>query len=112
MERANPFADLDLAKEFPPATRPAKPVQPAEIERLANDNGFPSRQRSAAVVANPATTRRRRHTTGRNQQLNLKVTAETLDRFYRMADAREMPLGELFELALAALERETTPPTR
>ncbi|RYE67352.1 MAG: stability/partitioning determinant, partial [Oxalobacteraceae bacterium] len=29
--------------------------------------------------------RRRRYTTGRNQQLNVKATAATVERFYRLA---------------------------
>ncbi len=104
-ERANPFGDL--AQDFAPKKAPAKPVEAAQIERLAEDHGFPSRQQPAALQAaaqQPAQRARRRYTTGRNQQINIKATSETLELFYRMADERNVPLGELLERALHALE--------
>ena len=106
MERANPFGDLTA--DFAPKKTPAKPVEPAQIERLAEDNGFPSRQRLPVAKQAPAPLerQRRRYTTGRNQQLNIKATAETVERFYRLADKRAVPLGELLELALKALEAQ------
>ena len=117
--RANPFGDLgDFAAK--PKTQ-AKPVEPAQIERLASEHGFPSRQSAPApaapktrpAAATPAarapvaakpTQAVRRYTTGRNRQLNLKASAETIERFYRLADAHQVPLAELFELAVDALE--------
>jgi hypothetical protein len=39
-------------------------------------------------------------------QLNLKVRQEAVDAFYRLADAQGWVLGEAFERAVAALERE------
>ena len=48
----------------------------------------------------------RRRITGRNQQLNVKATAETIEKFYAMADAMDVPLGELLERALVALAAE------
>jgi hypothetical protein len=102
MNRANPFTDLG---DFAPKAQP-KPVEPQQIERIASEMGFPSRQVSAApVVAKPAP--RRRYTTGRNQQLNVKATAETVERFYRLADQQGVPLGELLDQALQALEKAT-----
>jgi hypothetical protein len=35
---------------------------------------------------------------------------ETLERFYKVADERNIPLGELLRLALDALEREGASP--
>jgi hypothetical protein len=119
--RANPFGDLgDFAAK--PKTQ-AKPVEPAQIERLASEHGFPSRQVAttpAAPKARPAPEAKaaprapaaankpakavRRYTTGRNRQLNLKASEETIERFYRLADAHQVPLAELFELAVDALE--------
>ena len=46
-----------------------------------------------------------RHRTGRNRQLNVKATAETIERFYKLADQRRVALGELLEQALDALEK-------
>lgn len=105
MSRANPFTDLS---DFTPQTQ-AKPVEPQQIERIATEMGFPSRQVSTApVVAKVAP--RRRYTTGRNQQLNVKATAETVERFYRLADQQGVPLGELLDQALQALEKATQKP--
>lgn len=98
MNRVQPFDDLS---DFAPKPAASKPVEPAQIERLAQENGFPSRQPApSSPVAKP----RRRYTTGRNQQINVKATAETIARFYRLADERKVPLGELLEQALIALE--------
>ena len=112
MSRANPFGDL---ADFTPKSTP-KPVEPQQIERLAADNGFPSRQPVAKPVpavtagpAMPAPAQRRRYVTGRNRQLNLKASDETIARFYRLADERQVPLAELFELAVAALEAQGIP---
>lgn len=101
MTRANPFADLG---DFAP-NAPAKPVEAQQIERIANEMGFPSRQAATAPTVAKSTLGRRRYTTGRNQQLNIKATATTIERFYRLADRQGVPLGELLEQALQALEK-------
>ena len=104
MTRANPFTDLG---DFAPKTQ-AKPVEPQQIERIAIEMGFPSRQAAAAAPAvAQAAPKRRRYTTGRNQQLNVKATAGTVERFYRLADQQGVPLGELLDQALQALEKAT-----
>lgn len=99
-DRINPFQDLS---DFDPkpAARPPKPVPTAAIDQIAQDNGFPSRQPVKAAAPVP----RRRYTTGRNQQINIKATAATIARLYAVADARHLPLGEVLDLALDALER-------
>ena len=103
--RANAFGDLNEFQPKPPQPRTVKAEQ---IDRVAQDNGFPSRQPAAtSAVPRPAA---RRHTTGRNQQINVKATPETIARFYRLADARKVVLGQLLELALDALERGTPSP--
>lgn len=95
-QRANALGDLsDLA----PRTRPAVPRE--VVDKVAKDAGFPSRQ--APVEAPPRKEQRRRRT-GRNQQFNIKASQATIDRFYAMADAADVPLGELLERALDALE--------
>ena len=107
MNRANPFANLD---EFQAKPKP-KPVATEEIERLAEASGFASRQpvarASAPAAERPSEPRKkgRRYTTGRNQQINIKATAATIARLYEIADARHLPLGEVLELAIAALDR-------
>lgn len=107
MTRANPFGDLDdLA-----TPKKAKPVNAADITRIAEENGFPSRQ-PQAKPASEGIRQRRRYTTGRNQQLNLKATAETVNLFYRLTDEWGGTQGELLELALAALVEQGLPDRR
>jgi hypothetical protein len=91
-ERINPFADLSDF-ETKPAAKPVRPVESEQIEQIAREHGFPSR----------------RYRTGRNQQINIKATAETIERLYRLADSEHLPLGELLARALDAFEREQGP---
>ena len=115
MSRANPFGDLD---DFAPQGAP-KPVPAAAIDEIAEASGFPSRKagvRTAAVGdtppallpasgALPASSPRqpRRRTTGRNRQINIKATEETIAELYRIADQMDLPLGAVLERALEAL---------
>jgi len=103
--RANAFADLS---DFQPQSPRPRNVHPEQIDRVSKDNGFPSRQ-PVEPVTQPLRPAARRHTTGRNQQLNVKATPETIARFYRLADERQVVLGELLEQALEALEKATRP---
>ncbi|WP_434403960.1 hypothetical protein [Sphingobium sp. DN12] len=48
----------------------------------------------------------RRHVTGRNRQINIKATEETISELYRIADAMNLPLGAVLEQALAALDHQ------
>lgn len=122
-ERANPFGDL--ATDFAPAPQAKKPIQAAAIDSIAEANGFPSRQ-APKPRASRQTTREgaskpappmppasdqsvrpvRRYTTGRNQQLNLKASSETISTFYRLADELDVPLVEVLEQAVAALDAQ------
>ena len=82
MSRANPFEDME---DFVPEAK-QKPVEPAAIDQIARDSGFISRQAATPAPVGPARPLRRRYTTGRNQQMNVKATPETIARFYRLAD--------------------------
>ena len=54
----------------------------------------------------PATdTPPRQRRIGRNVQLNIKATAEVVERFVALSDRRRWALGETLEYALAALEK-------
>jgi hypothetical protein len=106
--RVDPFADLN--SPLPPFTvKPRKETPPAEeaIARIARENNFPSRQ-APKIIKEPRR-KRRVYRTGRNQQFNLKATADTVERFYKMADERKVALGALLEQALDALERAGGP---
>lgn len=119
-ERANPFGDLG---DFAPGPAKPKPDR-AALDQVAEESGFVSRQPtkpSAPAVApeqaaSPAPTEtevrtsareQRRFRTGRDKQINIKATDETIERMKQMADDRRIPLGRLLELALEALEEKT-----
>lgn len=113
MSRANPFDDLD---DFG-SDNASKPVPAETIEKIAESSGFLSRKAgSPAVRETPSQTvetpspspprQPRRHVTGRNRQINIKATEETITELYRIADAMNLPLGAVLEQALAALATE------
>ncbi len=96
-DRADPLGDIS---DFAPAT-PTKPKAPVSVVRkVAEANGF-----TASRVAASARPAQRRHRTGRNAQLNLKVTPETLAQFTAIADREKWLLAETLEHALDALEK-------
>ncbi|WP_263356165.1 hypothetical protein [Acidicapsa ligni] len=104
-ERVNPFAILKEAPAFTTKPKPEKPVETEALAQVAEDNNFTSRQ--APKPAKKAERRKPRiHRTGRNVQFNTKATPETVARFYKLADEKKVTLGELFEMAIDALERE------
>ena len=78
-DRADP---LDLAQFKPGPTAPTPSRE--KIRDVSELAGFPSRAP-------------RRWRTGRNTQLNLKVSADVLDRFTKLADQRRIPFGALLE---------------
>jgi hypothetical protein len=97
----------------------AKPTaRPDEVKAISETANFVSREPAAPSLKGAPTARAsreaqkepvprepRRHRTGRNIQLNIKARAETIDRFYAIADLHGWVLGETFERAIAALER-------
>ena len=104
MSRANPFGDLD---DFA-SDKAAKPVPVDAIDKLAEASGFPSRKavretaKETTEAPSPARAPRR-HVTGRNRQINIKATEETIAELYRIADEMRLPLGAVLEQALVAL---------
>ncbi len=104
-ERKNPFANLNDI----PVTATRKPVDRAQIDALAEAEGFPSRnpvRTTTPLPIAPSAAPRRRpgrpRSTQRTHQLNIKTTPDALNTFYAEADKRGMGYGELFEAALAA----------
>lgn len=110
-DRASIFGDDDLdVGAFKPkpaaqlAVRPAaKPEQVREVSEAAN---FLSRDPKPIPAAQPARREQRRYRTGRNVQLNIKARAEAVEAFYAIADRQKWVLGETFERAVEALNRE------
>lgn len=87
----------------PPKSRAATPrPEKDQVQQAASAAGFQSRE----AVPKPAPRQTRRRRTGRNAQLNIKTTPETIEAFYRLADANGWGLGETLEHAVAILERE------
>jgi hypothetical protein len=91
------------SERFTTKPKAEKPIEEEAITRIAEENRFPSRQAPKSTK-----TERRKpriHRTGRNQQFNAKATADTINRIYKLADERKVPLGELLRRAVDALER-------
>lgn len=113
MSRANPFGDLnDFA-----SGKAVKPVPAEAIDKLSESSGFPSRkavretakETGAPSPASGSGRAPRRHVTGRNRQINIKATEETITELYRIADDMRLPLGAVLEQALEALaEKKAT----
>jgi hypothetical protein len=101
-ERVNAFANLKDVPVFEVKSKPDKPVAKDAADRMADDNGFLSRQPRKASAA--PVRKRRVYRTGRNRNFSLKATNEAVERFYKIADERKITLGALLELALDALD--------
>lgn len=103
-QRADPF-DLSDFKPSPPK-RPDPVVCRDAIRQVSEENNFPSRapERPKQADPKPAAAQRRRRT-GRNVQLNIKVTSETVARFTAVADKHGLVFGELLDRALDAFEQ-------
>jgi hypothetical protein len=108
-QRASVFdqgPDIDISG-FTPRTVAKPAPQPDQVKAISETASFVSREpiRAPLPAVAPATREPRRHRTGRNIQLNIKARAETIERFYALADRNGWVLGETFERAIAALER-------
>ena len=110
-ERANPFGDLN---DFAPAAPKAKAGHREVVDQVAEQHGFPSRQPVKPTAPAPADPPApagereklpsRRKLTGRSEQVNIKTTFAAKKRLMEISVERDMPLGEILELALETLE--------
>ena len=107
--RLDPFSSLSDPPKFEPKPKREKYIASEAIDRIAEENNFPSRQATRAPKENKR--KPRTYRTGRNRQFNMKAKPETVDRFYKMADERSVPLGALLEQALDALEEQGRHPS-
>jgi hypothetical protein len=106
-KRASVFddeAELDVSGFAPKEAIPIAP--PEQVRAVSEAAHFQSRE--LQPEARTALPRRepRRHRTGRNIQLNIKARASAIEAFYKIADRQGWVLGETFERAVSALERE------
>ena len=87
-------------KSKPPAKLVDAAVPVEQVRAVSETAQFRSRDPM------PAPREQRRHRTGRNVQLNIKAKAEVVEAFYAIADREKWVLGETFEHAIEALNRE------
>ena len=102
-------ADFDIGGFTPKKPEAKKKTVPLETVRAVSEAAnFPSREAIPIIKEQSTASLRetRRHRTGRNVQLNIKVKSETLDIFYKLADSQGWVLGETLEKALAALSEK------
>jgi hypothetical protein len=90
-----------------PKTAPDKDAPaPEKVRVVAEAAHFSSREPKATKKA-PATKRQPRlYRTGRNVQMNLKASQETMDAFYAITEQEDWVLGEILENAVQSLQRE------
>lgn len=107
-DRASIFGDDDIdisAFKPKPSASPAASLE--KVREVAEATQFRSRDpKPVPPESAPARREPRRHRTGRNVQLNIKARAEAVDAFYALADQQNWVLGETFERAIDALQRE------
>jgi hypothetical protein len=100
-ERAGLFEEDDFdVSSFTPKKPVTSEPQAEAVRAVSETADFRSREPVQGKKPD------RRHRTGRNEQLNLKVTAKARDLFYAITDQQGWVQGFTFERAVAALERE------
>lgn len=133
--RANPFGNLDdftpqpaarpvaaeaieeiaQASGFPSRKAAAGTAKAASPRATGDKRATPSPETQTARASSPAPVQTatpssprqpRRRTTGRNRQINIKATEDTIEELYRIADTLDLPLGAVLERALEALVRD------
>lgn len=106
-KRASVFDDADLdVTGFSPKDASTPAVPPEQVRAVSEALNFQSREPAREILPEPARREPRRYRTGRNIQLNIKARADAIEAFYAIADREGWVLGETFERAVAALERE------
>jgi hypothetical protein len=98
-------SELDVSGFIPEATASPK-ARPEQVRAVSEAANFQSREPPRQIVAGSPKREPRRYRTGRNIQLNIKARADIIEAFYGIADRKGWVLGETFERAVAALERE------
>ena len=94
------FDPADWTPKPEKTTNDRPPVE--ETKAAADAAGFKSREPD---LSKPEKKRqKRRHTTGRNVQFNMKARQEDIDAFYAIADANGWVLGEALQHAVIALK--------
>lgn len=83
------------------------PLPEASIAQAAARHGFadpaPTPPVPGPAPAGTITLRRQRKAMGRTEQFNVRLMPETLEAIYAEANARDIPLAQVIEEAIAAL---------
>jgi hypothetical protein len=98
--------ELDVSGFAPKSAPDANAPAPEKVRAVAEAAHFSSREPKPQKQTVPAKRAPRRHRTGRNVQLNLKASQETVDAFYAISDKNDWVLGETLEMAIQSLQRE------
>lgn len=98
-------SELDVSGFIPETTGSPK-ARPDQVRAVSEAANFQSREPPPPIVVSSQKREPRRYRTGRNIQLNIKARADIIEAFYGIADRNGWVLGETFERAVAALERE------
>jgi hypothetical protein len=108
-ERAGLFDSDDFdVTSFTPKKPSRQEQPPPEAVRAVGENAnFRSREAAPVKASQPIPKKvDRRHRTGRNEQLNIKVRSRAKQMLYDISEAQGWVQGETLERALEALERE------
>jgi len=103
MSRINPLENFNLDEfQVKPADENKPKPDRKTLAKIAEENGFPSRQ----AMVKTETERPRQHyfRTGRNVQIPIKGTAECQAHLQRLVEELNVPKGVILEEALKALE--------
>ena len=104
-ERAGIFdsgPDFDISGFAPQKPKPAEPAE--KVRKVAEAASFKSREAEEKRPKREP----RRHRTGRNVHFGAKVTQQTYDALYDLADQRGWMIGEMLEHAVEALKAKLT----
>jgi hypothetical protein len=109
-QRASIFDEplqVDVSNFSPKKRADSQAPTQAQVRAVAEAANFPSREASPAAAKSLKKRAARVYRTGRNVQLNVKASQETVDAFYAITDANPgWVLGYTLERALEALQRE------
>ena len=104
MSRTNPMDGFDLTDFEVKPVEDKKPKQDREaIAKIAEQNGFPSRQ-APPIKSEADRPRQHYFRTGRNVQIPIKGTSACQEHLQRLVEELNVPKGVILEEALKALE--------
>jgi len=107
MERAGIF---DSADDFDisgfEARKPRQTTSKEAVQKVAEAANFKSREAIEPDKKKASKRAPRRYVTGRNVHFGAKVTQQTYDALYELADRGGWVIGEMLERAATALKKE------